>query len=241
MNSSSSLAGKVAVITGATGGIGLATARAFHSLGIRLVLTGRTQATLAPLQKELGAATLAGDITEPTLPARLLELALAAYGRCDIVLNNAGILEVAPIESIDIEKMCAMVRVNVEAAYRVAYTFLKHYRQTAEGHLLNISSVLGTKVRPTAGAYAGTKFAIEALSEALRMEVAGSAIAVTSIEPGLVKTGLHRDWPVHPMEAMNIAHPLQPEDIARTIAFVLQQPAHVRIPKILVLPSEHQI
>jgi NADP-dependent 3-hydroxy acid dehydrogenase YdfG len=241
MTSSPTLAGKVAVVTGSTGGIGLATARAFHALGIKLVLTGRSEASLAPVKEELGAAALAGDITETALPAQLLDLALSTYGRCDIVLNNAGIIEVAPIESIDIEKMCAMVRVNVEAAYRVAYTFLKHFRQTGEGHLLNISSILGTKVRPTAGAYAGTKFAIEALSEALRMEVAGSPIAVTCIEPGLVKTGLHRDWAVHPTESMGITQPLQPEDIARTISFVLQQPAHVRIPKIMVLPSEHQI
>ncbi len=81
-----------------------------------------------------------------------------------------------PIESIDIERVCAMVRVNVEAAFRVAYTFLRHFRQQGSGHLINISSVMGTKVRPTAGAYAGTKHAIEALSEALRMEVAGSGV-----------------------------------------------------------------
>jgi NADP-dependent 3-hydroxy acid dehydrogenase YdfG len=241
MDSSSTLIGKVAVITGATGGIGLATAREFHRQGMKLVLTGRSSANLATLEEELGAETLAGNVCDPSLPAQLLDLALNSHGRCDIVMNNAGIIEAGTIESIDIEKTCEMVRVNVEAAYRVAYTFLKHFRKTGEGHLLNISSVLGTKVRPTAGAYAGTKFAIEALSEALRMEVAGSGIAVTSIEPGLVKTGLHRDWAVHPTESMKIKEPLRPEDIARAIVFVLSQPAHVRVPRIMILPSEHQI
>ena len=100
---------------------------------------------------------------------------------------------------------------------------------------------MGTKVRSTAGAYAGTKYAIEALSEALRMEVAGSDVKVTCIEPGLVVTDLHRDWPVHPTKGMGIEHPLQPEDVARCVAFVLTQPAHVLIPRIMMLPSDHVI
>ena len=238
---STSLSGKVAVVTGASSGIGLAVANELHSQGMNLVLTSRSEARLAPLQSKLGATVLAGDITSPDLPKALLDLALSAYGRCDVVLNNAGIMEAGPIKSIDIDKVCEMVRTNVEAAYRVAYTFMRHFVDRGEGHLLNTSSVLGTKVRTHAGAYAGTKYAIEALSEALRMEVAGTAVAVTCIEPGLVRTELHRDWPVHPSETMNIPNPLRPEDIARSVSFVLSQPAHVRIPRIMILPSEHQI
>ena len=238
---SASLSGKVAVVTGASSGIGLAVANELHSHGMKLILTSRSQARLAPLENELGATVLAGDVTSPDHPKALLDLALSTYGRCDAVLNNAGIIEVGPIESIDIDKVCEMVRTNVEAAYRVAYTFMKHFVDRGEGHLLNTSSVLGTKVRPSAGAYAGTKYAIEALSEALRMEVAGTGVAVTCIEPGLVMTALHRDWPVHPSETMNIPNPLRPEDVARSVSFVLGQPAHVRIPRIMILPGEHQI
>ncbi len=233
--------GKVAVITGASSGIGLATARELRSHGMQLVLTARSTARLAELQEELGATVLAGDITAPELPQALLDLALSTYGRCDVVLNNAGTIEVGPVGSIDIERVCTMVRTNVEAAYRVAYTFMKHFVARDAGHLVNLSSVLGTKVRPTAGAYAGTKYAMEALSEALRMEVAGTKVAVTCIEPGLVMTGLHRDWSVHPSEALNVPHPLTPEDIARSLIFVLSQPPHVRIPRIMILPAEHQI
>jgi NADP-dependent 3-hydroxy acid dehydrogenase YdfG len=150
-------------------------------------------------------------------------------------------IEAGSIDSINIDKVCEMVRVNVEAAFRVAYTFLRHFVRQGHGHLLNMSSVLGTKVRPTAGAYSGTKYAIEALSEALRMEVAGTPVAVTCIEPGLVLTRLHRDWPVHPTEGFNIPNPLQPEDVARCIPFLLSQPGHVRIPRLMILPSEHQV
>jgi NADP-dependent 3-hydroxy acid dehydrogenase YdfG len=239
--SADKLTGKVAVITGATSGIGLAVATELRSLGMRLVVNGRSEQRLQELQSNLDAIGLADDVTGADLPARLLDLALTAFGRCDVVLNNAGVIEVGPIASIRIDKVCEMVRVNVEAAFRVAYTFMKHFVSVGQGHLVNTSSVLGTKVRATAGAYAGTKFAIEALSEALRLEVAGTGIGVTCIEPGLVLTGLHRDWPVHPSETMQIRHPLSPEDIARSVVFVLTQPAHVRIPRLMVLPSENQI
>jgi NADP-dependent 3-hydroxy acid dehydrogenase YdfG len=235
------LHGKVAVITGASSGIGLAVARELHSLGMGLVLNARREELLALAGRKLEAAMVVGDITSPSLPGELLEMALKTYGRCDVVLNNAGIIETGAIATIDIEKVCAMVRVNVEAAFRVAYTFARHFLSQGHGHLLNTSSVLGTKVRPTAGAYSGTKFAIEALSEALRMELAGTAVAVTCIEPGLALTDLHRDLPEHPGKSMGIDRPLLPEDVARCVRFALTQPEHVRIPRIMVVPGEHEI
>ncbi len=235
------LSGQVAVITGATSGIGLATARELQAQGMRLVLSGRSASRLAPIGGELDAPTVIGDLADPATAARLLEAALSEHGRCDAVLNGAGTIEVGEVNSIDIDQVCAMARVNVEASYRIAYTFMQHFVERNEGHLINVSSVLGTKVRPTAGAYAGTKHAIEALSEALRMELAGTPVQVSCIEPGLVATQLHRDWSVHPAESMGISEPLQPEDVARCVTFMLTQSAHVRIPRMMVLPGEHGV
>ena len=99
----------------------------------------------------------------------------------------------------------------------------------------------GIKVRPTAGAYAGTKYAIEALTEALRLELAKTDIGVACIEPGLVQTELHRDWKVPPAQGLNIPRPLQPEDIARVVRFMLEQPDHVRLPRILAVPADQEL
>ena len=233
---------KVAVITGASSGIGVAVAENLNKAGMKLVLTARREDRLRDLLGSLqDCVVMPGDIIDPDLPGQLIECAVSSFGTCDVVLNNAGFIQVATIEDIDIDKICNMVRVNVEAAYRMAYVALKHFKQVGCGHLINTSSVLGTKVRPTAGAYAGTKFAIEALSEALRMELAGTDIAVSCVEPGLVLTELHKDWEVHPTEMFGISHPLLPEDIARGIRFILEQPNHVRIPKMLMLPGQHSI
>jgi NADP-dependent 3-hydroxy acid dehydrogenase YdfG len=123
----------------------------------------------------------------------------------------------------------------------LTYKFLKLFKKQGFGHIINISSVLGTKVRPTAGAYAASKFAMEALSEALRMELTGTNIKISCIEPGLVMTELHNDWDIHPKDSMGIHEPLTVDDIVRTVKFIMEQPEHVRIPKLMILPKDHNI
>ncbi len=198
-----------------------------NEVGVNLVLTGRREDRLVELKKELKhAEILPGEITNPALPDNLIQMALHSFGHCDIVFNNAGMGVMGTIEDIDIEEVCTMVRVNVEAAYRMAYVALKHFKSTGAGFLLNTSSIVGTKVRPTGGAYAGTKHAIEALTEGFRMELAKTNIAVACIEPGLVQTEIFRDWDEFPSAQFNIPNPLQPEDIARVVRFILEHPVH---------------
>ena len=232
---------RAAIITGATSGIGKAVAQAFHKNHIRCALTGRNESALKEIASQTNSVYLASDVNAPDLPQRLIDLSIQTYGQCDLLVNNAGTIETGAIESIDVERVTEMVRANVEAAFRFTYVFLKHCKTQGSGHLINMSSVLGTKVRETAGAYAGTKFAVEALSEALRIELSKTDIQITCIEPGLVKTELHRRWEKHPSELMDIPNPLKPEDVADTILYVLSQPFRVRIPRIMVLPKDHVI
>lgn len=232
----------VAIVTGASSGIGQAVAAKLAQQGARLVLHGRRAARLEALAAQYpNIRYVAGDICSPDAPGQLLEIGLSAFGRVDYAISNAGINHTASIEEIDVEKVCAMARTNVEAVFRFSYVMLKHFVAMNRGHLVNTTSVMGTKVRETAGAYAGTKHAIEALSEALRLEVAQTGVKVSCVAPGLVMSELHRDLEVHPSKSRNISRPLQPEDVAESILFVLQQPAHIAIPKMLILPQDHRI
>lgn len=236
------LAGQVAIVTGATSGIGLAAAEAMSRAGIKLVLSGRRAELLDAHAKRLpDTVALAGEITDPGEPQRLIDTALARFGRLDICYNNAGQNVNGPIETIDIEAMCAMMRTNVEAAFRMAYTAARHFKAQGHGHLLVTSSVLGTKVRPLAGAYCASKFAVEALHEALRMELARTQVKVTCIEPGLVITDLHRDHAERPEKVQNVARPLMPADIARMVMFALDQPPHASVPRVMMLAQDQVV
>jgi NADP-dependent 3-hydroxy acid dehydrogenase YdfG len=233
---------RVAVVTGASSGIGMALAQLLARSGVNLVLHGRRAERLAALAEEFpGIRWLAGDLCDPDSCERLLSTAVEHFGHVDYAINNAGVNHTSLIETVDIERLCQMVRINVEAAYRFTYTFLKHFRRHGAGHLIHTTSVMGHKVRETAGGYAGTKHAIEALCEALRLELARSAIRVSCVAPGLVDTELHRDLDVHPSISRNISRPLEPADVANAIFWVMSQPPHVNVPQLIVLPQDHAI
>ena len=220
----------------------MAVARRLGDAGALLVLQGRREQRLRALEQELpGTRWLAGDLTDPSQATELLRLAMANHGRVDFAINNAGVNHTGRIADVDLDKICSMARINVEAAYRFTYVFLRQFQAQGGGHLVHTTSVMGYKVRETAGAYAGTKHAIEALCEALRIELARSAIKVSCVAPGLVMTELHRDEPVHPSLMRGIARPLDPTDVADAILWVISQPPHVNIPRLVILPQDHPI
>jgi NADP-dependent 3-hydroxy acid dehydrogenase YdfG len=238
----SGLEGRVAVITGATSGIGLATAEALSARGVKLVLHGRRREVLDAHAARLpDCAVLAGDIGDPATPDALVALALERFGRLDIAYANAGLIASGPVEDIDLTAMSDMLRVNIDATFRFAYTALRHMKAAGSGDMLFTGSVLGTKARPLAGAYAATKYAVEALAESLRMELAGSGVRVAVVEPGLVRTDLHRDYEVRPEVSQGVPEPLSPADVARAVVFAVEQPASVLIPRIMVLPSSQNV
>lgn len=235
--------GKVAVITGATGGIGAAIARSLSTEGYSLVLTAPSMEMLTGLASELdGPCTVvAANLADECIAKTLLRTALERFGRCDVCFNNGGLLEAGTIEAIEIDRICNMVRVNVEGAFRIAYVFLQHFVQQGYGHLVNTSSLLGGRVRPTVGAYAATKYAIEALSEALRMELSKTDVHISCIEPEQVRTSLHGRWEVPPVEALGITDPLEPDDIARMVLYILDPPAHVPFASEMLMAQEQLV
>lgn len=190
------LQNEVAIITGASGGIGEAVAKELDAAGMRsLLLTARSQDKLERLASNLQhAKAVPGALTDPELPQKLVDVAIQTFGRLDVVFNNAGVMTVGSIESVDIEAICQMVRINVESAYRMAYTALRHFKQSASGFLISTSSIAGLKTTPQFAAYCGTKFAIDAFTDSMRMEFAATDIHVASIAPGSLDTGLYDHW-----------------------------------------------
>lgn len=237
------LSGKVGIITGASSGIGWATALLLSEAGAKIVVTARRAERLDQLVAEMtcDAVPVAGDIDDPALPQSLIDTAVERFGQLDFVFNNAGIMNIGAVEAVDDEAMTKMIRVNYEAAVRMAYAALRHFKPQGSGDLINTSSILGMKVRPTVGVYAGTKYAIEALSESLRMELAGTGIRVMVIEPGYTATHLQSHWTDQQQEMLKAMEPVQPEDIARAVKFMLEQPPNVIIPRLLMVPVDQQI
>jgi NADP-dependent 3-hydroxy acid dehydrogenase YdfG len=220
---------RVAVITGATGGIGEAFARTLSAAGYALVLNAPSTEKLCTLREQLAGpcVAIAGNLRAESMPQTLLQTALEHFGRCDVCFNNSGLLEAGSIETLDIERVCNMVRVNVEGAFRMAYTFLQHFVAQGRGHLVNTSFALSQRVQPAVGAYAATKYAVEALSEALRMELSQTEVLVSIVEPGLVRTGIRGHWRETHVEPIEANEPFEPAVLARMMLSVLEPPRQV--------------
>ena len=238
------LNGAAGIITGASSGIGWATTQVLSEAGARLVVTARRREELDELVAGLAteAVVVAGDIADPSMPEHLIATAREQFGQLDFVFSNAGIMNIGTVDEIDDEAITSMIRVNYDAAARLAYAALKVFKAQGHGDLITTSSILGTKVRASTGVYAGTKHAVEAMTEALRTELAGSGVRAMVIEPGYTATELQSHWnPVQKEPLKAIARPVQPVDIARAVKFMIEQPAHVVIPRLLMVPADQTL
>ena len=220
----------VLVITGASSGIGAATARRAIEFGNRVVLAARSEDALGALADELGgeekALAVRCDVTSWEDQQALVSAALEAYGRLDAYFANAGFGAKRGFLEESVEHWKSMIDTNVLGAALSIRASLPHFRRQNRGHLILTSSIAGRRALP-GSLYSCTKFAVTAMGEALRQEVSDTDIKVTLIEPGMVDT---------PFFENRVSNALEADDVARAVLFAMTQPPHVDVNEILVRP-----
>lgn len=243
------ISGKVVVITGASSGLGEATARHLATRGARLVLGARRGERLQQLVDAIvadGGHALAvpTDVTDVAQVQRLVDAAIAAHGRIDVLLNNAGIMAHSPLERRKVEDWDRMIDVNLKGVLYGIAAALPHMQRQRSGHIINVSSVAGHRVGPMGVVYSATKTAVRVLTEGLRQEVKPWNLRTTVLSPGAVATELPQSV-TEPDVAEGIAqfysrHAIPADAFARTVAFVISQPADVDVNEILFRPTSQE-
>ncbi len=242
---------RIAIVTGATSGIGEATARAFVGAGHAVIGNGRTATKLRALEHQLVDAFLGveGDAADAAVIERLFVAARDRYGReADIVVANAGRGLGGSVRSADLSRFEEILRLNVQgvltlmqqAAQRMVVAQERGYPKTA-ADIVVLGSVVGRNISPFSAVYGSTKFAVHALAEGLRREIGPKGVRVTLVEPGIVLSGFQDGAGYDDTQVQHFHEHfgplLQPDDIARAIHFVVSQAPHVHVSDILVRPT----
>jgi NADP-dependent 3-hydroxy acid dehydrogenase YdfG len=247
--STSDVSDLVVVITGASSGIGAATAVCLASRGAKVVLAARRIERLERLAARLvdlghDGMIVPTDVTSRDSAEALAERAVGRFGRIDVLVNNAGVMPLSPVRALRVEEWDRMLDVNVRGLLYCVAAVLPSMLEQHSGHIVNVGSVAGRRPFPGGTVYSATKFAVRAISAGLRTELSPSdGIRVTDIQPGVVDTEL----------AHHIADPaaresfaqrwvnkrmLDDDDVARAILYVVSQPAHVNVNELLVRPTD---
>jgi serine 3-dehydrogenase (NADP+) len=234
----SQIEGKVAVVTGASSGIGAAIARRLNEAGAIVVITARRRGRLQELAASLPgrSAILDADISSPDTPNRLLSLALERFGRADILVNNAGIIAAGSIDSVDLEALAQMTRVNFDAVVRASYLFARVFKSQGSGAIINVSSIGAYLISRRMGVYGALKHALEAFSSSLRIELAGTGVKVGTVAPGTTRTEIF-DQMQAPATAMPEGTPLEPADVAAAVLFMIEQPERANIARLAMFAA----
>jgi len=236
---------KVVVITGASSGIGEATAVMLAERGAKVVLGARGLDRLEALARRIAkaggeVAYAQTDVRRPDEQTRLVKLACDRYGQLDVLINNAGIMPVSPLDDLRVEDWENMIDINIKGVLYGIAAALPVFRKQGFGHFVNTASTAGHKTLPNQSVYSATKFAVRAISEGLRME-AGEKLRVTIISPGFVNTnfaeGVTNPEVKTQLENARNKFALPPKAIARAIVFAIEQPSDVDVNEIIVRPT----
>ncbi|MEC7857180.1 MAG: SDR family NAD(P)-dependent oxidoreductase [Verrucomicrobiota bacterium] len=238
------LKNKTALITGASSGIGAACAKALANNGAKVVLTGRNQTSLEQLSEEIGGRYMVADISQNDEVIKLFD---EIGESIDILVNNAGIAPKASIIEGKIESFEDLLRVNVLAVVHCCQLAIKKFDPSTGGQIINISSMSGHRVPPSGGFYAATKFAVRAITEALRYElkIQKNKTRVSMISPGFVDTPLLDNYFKGSEEKLSELRErlemLKPEDVANSLIHILESPNHVEIGDIMMRPRDQEV
>ena len=243
------IAGKVIVITGASSGLGQAAAWHLAAQGARVALGARRAERLDVLADEITRAggqalALTTDVTRRADVQRLVDTAVQRFGRLDVMVNNAGVMPHSPLERLKVEDWERMIDVNIKGVLYGIAAALPHMQRQSDGHIINVASVAGHKVRPGSTVYAATKYAVRVISEGLRQEVKPWNIRTTIISPGMVDTelpGSITESDVAEATRKNYAAiAISAESFARAVAYAIDEPAEVDVNEILFRPTRQE-
>lgn len=221
-----SLAGKTAVVTGASAGIGEATARRLAAAGARVMLVARRQERLEILAAEIGngAVAQAFDLGEADAAQALLNAAEGQFGAVDILINNAGILRTSHVDTFDLAELEPLIAINYTAVVRASLLFARHMKGRGSGQIVNLSSIGASLTAAGTGIYGGLKAALERFTDALRIELAGTGVRVGLIAPGTTSTEIFSEMKSRGQPGWDEFIPaMVPDDIARAIQFMCEQ------------------
>ncbi len=239
---------KVVIVTGASSGLGEATAKRLAASGAKLMLAARREDRLkdlvAAIAQSGGTATYrVTDVADRAQMEALAKETLRTYSRIDVLINNAGLMPLSPLDQVKVEEWDQMIDVNIKGVLYGIAAVLPIMRQQKSGHVINLSSVAGHKVFPGSAVYCATKYAVRAISEGLRLESNGE-IRSTNISPGAVATELTSTiTDKDTAEGMNqlYAIAIDADAIARAIAYTIEQPSDVDVNEIIIRPTRQEL
>lgn len=242
--------GKIVVISGASSGLGEAAAKHLSALGATVVLGARRADRIKELANEITnnggkALAVAADVTQLDEVKKLVDSAVEQFGRVDVILNNAGIMPLSPMDRLNVQEWNKMIDVNIKGVLNGIAAVLPYMKEQKSGQIINTSSVAGHKIFTGSAVYSATKFAVRALTEGLRMEVKPYNIRTTIVCPGAVKTELLEHITETDIQQANQEYVgtvgISPDSFARVVAFAISQPEDVDVNEIIFRPTSQEL